>query len=105
MYLMITNSSLNCVEYIKEERKKDMRFGTHVQSILGDIITLFMYPAKQDILKNKVKKILKLSATVFFIDFYSIIEQAMGFRNNFNGTTFHHHFCVKIGVSRNDLSL
>ena len=22
----------------------------------------------------------------------------VGFENNFNGTTFHHHFCVKIGV-------
>ena len=29
----------------------------------------------------------------------------MGFENNFNGTTFHHHFCLKTGVSRNGLSL
>jgi hypothetical protein len=29
----------------------------------------------------------------------------VGFENNFNGTTFHHHFCLKTGVSRNGLSL
>ena len=29
----------------------------------------------------------------------------IGFENNFNGTTFHHHFCLKTGVSRNGLSL
>ena len=66
MYLMITNSSLNCIEYIKEERTKDMRFGTQY-SVLGDIITLFMYPAKQGILKNKVKKVFKFSARLFLI--------------------------------------
>jgi hypothetical protein len=29
----------------------------------------------------------------------------VGFENNFNGTTFHHHFCLKTGVSRKGLSL
>jgi hypothetical protein len=29
----------------------------------------------------------------------------VGFETNFNGTTFHHHFCLKTGVSRNGLSL
>ena len=28
-----------------------------------------------------------------------------GFENNFNGTTFYHHFCLKTGVSRNGLTL
>ena len=29
----------------------------------------------------------------------------MGSGNNFNGIYFHHHFCLKTGVSRNGLSL
>ena len=29
----------------------------------------------------------------------------MRFEKNFNGTTFHHHFCLKTGVSRNGLFL
>ena len=38
-------------------------------SVLGDIITLFMYPAKQGILKNIVKKVFKFSARLVFIVF------------------------------------
>jgi hypothetical protein len=33
------------------------------------------------------------------------LKGLVGFENNFNGTTFHHHFCLKTGVSRNGLSL
>ena len=34
------------------------------------------------------------------ITLYSVtLKGIVGFENNFNGTTFHHHFCVKTGVN------
>ena len=33
------------------------------------------------------------------ITLYSVtLKGLVGFENNFNGTTFHHHFCLKTGV-------